>query len=109
LPPVLLPSPPRAPLPPLFPYPTLFRSLGSLGFLSSATSAAAQASAASQYPTHPVKMIAPYSPGGTTDALARVIAHELSKKWNERSAEHTSELQSREKTVCRLLRENKKR
>lgn len=55
---------------------------GMSGLLSS-TSAVAQGSTVSIFPAQTVKMIAPMAPGGTTDALARVIAHELSKRWNQ--------------------------
>ena len=32
------------------------------------------------YPTHPVKWVVPYPPGGTTDVLARIVAQWLSEK-----------------------------
>jgi tripartite-type tricarboxylate transporter receptor subunit TctC len=35
------------------------------------------------YPTHPVKFVVPYTPGGTTDVLARVIAQWLSEKMGQ--------------------------
>ena len=31
----------------------------------------------------PIELVVPIAPGGSTDALARVVAEELSKKWNE--------------------------
>ena len=31
----------------------------------------------------PIELVVPSAPGGSTDALARVIAEELAKKWNE--------------------------
>ena len=31
----------------------------------------------------PIELVVPIAPGGSTDALARVIAEELAKKWNE--------------------------
>lgn len=45
--------------------------------------AAAQDTDVANFPIKTVRLIAPYSPGGTTDALARVIAHELSKQWKQ--------------------------
>ncbi|MCJ7830032.1 MAG: tripartite tricarboxylate transporter substrate binding protein, partial [Desulfobacterales bacterium] len=39
------------------------------------TFGAAMAVAADDYPTKPVKLIVPWSAGGGTDALMRVIAH----------------------------------
>jgi tripartite-type tricarboxylate transporter receptor subunit TctC len=39
--------------------------------------------AAADYPTHPVKWIVPYPPGGTTDVLARIVAQWLSEKTGQ--------------------------
>jgi tripartite-type tricarboxylate transporter receptor subunit TctC len=42
------------------------------------------ASAAAQtFPTHPVKIIVPYSPGGLPDTVARVVGQALSEKWGQ--------------------------
>jgi tripartite-type tricarboxylate transporter receptor subunit TctC len=38
---------------------------------------------ASDYPNHPVKWIVPYTPGGTTDTLARLIAGWLTEKLGQ--------------------------
>ncbi|HET7400716.1 MAG TPA: tripartite tricarboxylate transporter substrate binding protein [Usitatibacter sp.] len=35
------------------------------------------------YPTHPVKWVVPYPPGGTTDTIARIIAQWLSDKMGQ--------------------------
>ena len=44
----------------------------------------AQTSApAASWPTQAVKIIVPYAAGGTTDIAARILANELSKKWNQ--------------------------
>jgi tripartite-type tricarboxylate transporter receptor subunit TctC len=49
-----------------------------------ASNASAQTSApATSWPTQPVKIIVPYAAGGTTDIAARILANELSKKWNQ--------------------------
>lgn len=40
-------------------------------------------SALAQYPDHPVKLIAPYPPGGQTDIVARVVASELSTELSQ--------------------------
>jgi tripartite-type tricarboxylate transporter receptor subunit TctC len=39
--------------------------------------------AEANYPSRTVKMIVPYPPGGGTDLLARVLAQELSQKWQQ--------------------------
>jgi tripartite-type tricarboxylate transporter receptor subunit TctC len=36
-----------------------------------------------EYPTHPVRWIVPYPPGGTTDVLARIVAQWLSEKMGQ--------------------------
>lgn len=36
-----------------------------------------------KYPTQTVKIVIPYSPGGTTDLVARALAENLSKKWEK--------------------------
>jgi len=37
---------------------------------------------ADQYPSRPINVIVPFSPGGSTDTSARAMADFLSKKWN---------------------------
>ena len=39
--------------------------------------------AAADYPTHPVKWVVPYPPGGTTDVLARIMAQWLTEKMGQ--------------------------
>src|SRR5436309_4804879 len=78
----------RPPSSTLFPYTTLFRS-------SSRAAASAWASA----------------PGGPSAPAARRCGSRSCGcgSWSGRSEEHTSELQSRENLVCRLLLEKKKK
>src|SRR5690606_40723042 len=97
-------SPPRRPPPcPLLPYPTLFRSTATgtcpAGSASTAqdhspptATTAAAAESTAQVPVHCL----PCSPAGAASDIDHV-----------RSEEHTSELQSRENLVCRLLLEKK--
>ncbi|WP_299511724.1 tripartite tricarboxylate transporter substrate binding protein [uncultured Limnohabitans sp.] len=49
------------------------------GLALSASSAAAQAA----YPSKPIRMIVPFSPGGVTDTSGRVIAEHLSKRLGQ--------------------------
>ena len=48
--------------------------------LSGATPAAAQAQ---NFPSHVVRLIVPFPPGGATDALARNMAEKLSERWKQ--------------------------
>src|SRR5215831_8315824 len=38
---------------------------------------------ADDYPTHPVTMIVPYTPGGSTEILARIVAQNLERKLGQ--------------------------
>src|SRR5690606_42034497 len=81
----------------LFPYTTLFRSIQS-GYPHPSTNATGR--------YNPVVTIepTPRRRGGAVCPLNRV-----SHSTSQRSEEHTSELQSRENLVCRLLLEKKKK
>src|SRR3712207_8526941 len=82
----------RPPRSTLFPYTTLFRSL--LLVLQLAL----------------LVLAADHQPGGQMgDADRRVGGVDALAPWSRRSEEHTSELQSRQYLVCRLLLEKKKR
>src|SRR5436309_7960031 len=85
----------RPPRSTLFPYTTLFRSWLGIVVLSWATTGLA-------------------APAGTASAVVSVHAAATTKTPSiklptQRSEEHTSELQSRENLVCRLLLEKKKK
>jgi tripartite-type tricarboxylate transporter receptor subunit TctC len=43
----------------------------------------AQTNAAANYPNKPIRMIVPFTPGGSTDILARSIGQELTKAWGQ--------------------------
>src|SRR3712207_7916260 len=85
----------RPPRSTLFPYTTLFRSEGSLRAIPAAKSS--KFVAVSWRPT--------IERGGTLITM-RTITNSL---FGSRSEEHTSELQSRQYLVCRLLLEKKKK
>src|SRR5262245_60920279 len=41
------------------------------------------ASPAQDYPSRPVRVVVPFSPGGAVDGPMRVIADQLSKRWGQ--------------------------
>lgn len=45
--------------------------------------AAAAPAMAQQYPTKPVRIVAPFPPGGTADLLARMLAENMHQKWGQ--------------------------
>jgi len=54
------------------------------GLTAFAACAAFTAAAAAQdFPTRPVKILVPQTPGGASDALARIVAQKLSEKWGQ--------------------------
>src|SRR3712207_7618911 len=87
----------RPPRSTLFPYTTLFRSVRQLDVLARRAGEAILGGAAAA--------------GGAADAAGRVL-HRPDQRLGvlaRRSEEHTSELQSRQYLVCRLLLEKKKK
>src|SRR3712207_7008356 len=86
----------RPPRSTLFPYTTLFRS-------------ATEAAVGAGVPAGAIGLVA----GGGREELAELATQEdlvdlIVPRGGERSEEHTSELQSRQYLVCRLLLEKKK-
>src|SRR5690606_41989058 len=92
----------RAPSSTLFPYTTLFRSRQDCRPPDGARCRARRPRAAPCPP--PIRLAA----GGPCEC-ARLQGAGLRQTERTRSEEHTSELQSRENLVCRLLLEKKKR
>ena len=44
---------------------------------------ASHALAADVYPGKPIRMIVPFSPGGTSDTLARILGQKMTEQWNQ--------------------------
>jgi tripartite-type tricarboxylate transporter receptor subunit TctC len=51
--------------------------------LSAMLACCAGTATAQGYPTKPIRFIAPFPPGGSTDALARIVAQRLSEAWGQ--------------------------
>jgi tripartite-type tricarboxylate transporter receptor subunit TctC len=51
--------------------------------LASASVALAQTALAQTYPAKPIRLIVPYPPGGTADAMARALGQELTAAWGQ--------------------------
>src|SRR5690606_41140823 len=94
----LLLGPP--PIPTLFPYTTLFRSTNAPGVVVRSRSAATSSAASSASPSETC-------PASTAHARNMPMCVAPASGPASRSEEHTSELQSRENLVCRLLLEKK--
>jgi tripartite-type tricarboxylate transporter receptor subunit TctC len=47
--------------------------------------ASAQAADKNAYPSHPIRIITPANPGGTTDFLARLLAKHLTQAWGQQA------------------------
>ena len=51
--------------------------------VATAAPSGAQAQGAQDYPNKPIRIILPFTPGGTTDALARAIGQKLQEYWGQ--------------------------
>ncbi len=60
-----------------------FKCLVSIAVLGAIGSGAALAQTAATFPAKPVRFIAPFPPGGSTDLLARLVAIKLTEAWGQ--------------------------
>ena len=60
--------------------------LTSIVLLSVLTVGTALAQTAANFPNKPVRFIAPFPPGGSTDTLARLVSLRLSEMWGQQVA-----------------------
>jgi tripartite-type tricarboxylate transporter receptor subunit TctC len=57
-----------------------------LAAIAATLCAIAAAAAQSDYPNHPIRLIVPFAPGGSTDAQARIIAEHLGRELGQQVA-----------------------
>jgi tripartite-type tricarboxylate transporter receptor subunit TctC len=57
--------------------------LNTLRLIALALACALPAAHAADYPDRPIRIIVPFTPGGSTDILARMIGHKLNEAWGQ--------------------------
>ena len=60
-----------------------FKSISGAALLALAAALSPSYSQAQTFPTKPVRIVVPQTPGGASDALARIVGQKLSEKWGQ--------------------------
>ena len=60
-----------------------FKSIAGASLLGLAAAMLGTPSVAQTFPTKPVRIVVPQTPGGASDALARIVGQKLSEKWGQ--------------------------
>ena len=60
-----------------------FKSIAGTTLLALAAALSHSYSVAQTFPTRPVRIVVPQTPGGASDALARIVGQKLSEKWGQ--------------------------
>jgi len=59
------------------------KNLATFALIACGIAGSAFAQTAANYPNKPVRFIAPFPPGGSTDLLARLVALKLGEAWSQ--------------------------
>src|SRR6202021_3261145 len=59
----------------------LFRSIATIALALSSACGVAAGALADDYPNQTVRIVVPYSPGGSADTQARIVADALQQQW----------------------------
>ena len=60
-----------------------FKSIAGMALMTLAIATAHSYSFAQTFPSKPVRIVVPQTPGGASDALARIVGQKLSEKWGQ--------------------------
>ena len=60
-----------------------FKSISGAALLALAAALSHSYAQAQNFPTKPVRIVVPQTPGGASDALARIVGQKLSEKWGQ--------------------------
>src|SRR4051812_38541979 len=67
----------------MLPIPEFPLSRRALGLLALSAAVVPAVRAQSTYPAKPIRLIVPFTPGGSSDILGRAVGQELSKAWSQ--------------------------